>query len=128
MPLMDNITAYLQALKLQQNEMKLFLGKGYNENDFICKRDDGTPLNPDYVTHKFNSLLKDNNLPHIRFHDLRHSSASLLINMGFTLKEVQEWLGHANMASTSIYAHLEYKSKERMADKISEKLNILKAV
>ncbi len=48
--------------------------------------------------------------------------------MGFTLKEVQEWLGHANIASTNIYAHLEYKSKERMADKVNEALNRLEAM
>ena len=104
------------------------MGAGYNDNDFICKREDGTPLLPDYVSHEFGRLLKDNGLRHIRFHDLRHSSASLLINMGFTLKEVQEWLGHANIASTNIYAHLEYKSKERMADKVNEALNRLEAM
>jgi len=53
-----------------------------------------------------------------------HSSASLLINMGFSLKEVQEWLGHANIASTNIYSHLLYKSKENMAEKVNEALSL----
>ena len=52
-----------------------------------------------------------------------HSSASLLINMGFTLKEVQEWLGHADIASTEIYSHLLYKSKETMASRINQALS-----
>jgi len=53
-----------------------------------------------------------------------HSSASLLINMGFSLKEVQEWLGHANIASTNIYSHLLYKSKENMAEKVNKALSL----
>jgi site-specific recombinase XerD len=48
--------------------------------------------------------------------------------MGFNLKEIQDWLGHGDIASTNIYAHLEYKSKERMADRVSEALKIEKAV
>jgi integrase len=80
-------------------------------------------IDPDYVTSRFNRFLKEKKLPHIRFHDLRHSSASLLINKGFTLKEVQEWLGHADIASTDIYSHLLYKSKENMASKVNEALS-----
>ena len=124
MPLTDTVAKYLKALKTRQSENKLLLGNAYKDNGFICVRDDGTPLNPDYVSSEFKRLLKANGLPHIRFHDLRHSSASLLVNMGFTLKEVQEWLGHSNIASTNIiYAHLEYKSKERMAGRLDEVLN-----
>jgi site-specific recombinase XerD len=47
---------------------------------------------------------------YIRFHDLRHSAASTLINNGCTLKQVQAWLGHANIRSTERYAHLEYSA------------------
>ena len=123
MPLTDEMARFLKELKSRQSANKLLLGSAYKDNDFICVREDGTPLNPDYVSHEFRRLLQANGLPHIRFHDLRHSSASLLINMGFTLREVQEWLGHSRIESTNRYAHLEYKSKQRMANRVDEALS-----
>jgi integrase len=123
MPLTSTMESYLRSLQAHQKAMKKACGKDYNDNDYICKWDDGRPLDPDYVTSRFNRFLKEKKLPHIRFHDLRHSSASLLINKGFTLKEVQEWLGHADIASTDIYSHLLYKSKENMASKVNEALS-----
>lgn len=122
MPLTSTMKSYLLRLQARQKQMKKLCKSGYNDNDYICKWDDGKPLDPDYVTSRFGRFLKEKKLPHIRFHDLRHSSASLLINKGFTLKEVQEWLGHADIASTDIYSHLLYKSKENMAEKVNEAL------
>ena len=124
MPLTADIEVYLKKLLAHQKQMKKLCGKDYADNDYICKWDNGQIFDPNYITRKFRQLLEQKSLPKIRFHDLRHSSASLLINMGFTLKEVQEWLGHADIASTEIYAHLLYKSKENMADKISRALSM----
>lgn len=59
------------------------------ENDFIFKWPNGKPFSPDYISSHFSLLLKNNHLPHIRFHELRHSCASLLLNSGFTLKGVR---------------------------------------
>ena len=74
----------------------------------------------DYVSDKFPKLLKANGVPHIRFHELRHSCASLLINSGFGLKDVQEWLGHADIKMTAnIYGHLDVARKQSMADQLS---------
>ena len=122
MPLMPDMEMYLKKLYAHQKQMKKLCGKDYDDNDYICKWDDGKQFDPNYITRKFRQLLTQKKLPKIRFHDLRHSSASLLINMGFTLKEVQEWLGHADIASTEIYAHLLYKSKEDMAARIGKAL------
>ena len=53
-------------------------------------------------------------MPQIRFHDLRHSCASLLISKGFTLKDIQEWLGHSDIKVTAnIYAHLDQVRKNQ---------------
>ncbi|MEG2015730.1 MAG: site-specific integrase, partial [Oscillospiraceae bacterium] len=61
-------------------------------------------------------LLKQNNLPHIRFHDLRHSCASLLIANGYSMKDIQEWLGHSDIQTTAnVYAHLDVKRKNNIA-------------
>lgn len=73
--------------------IKLF-GKQYAENDYIFKWDDGRPYAPDFVSQKFDKLLKQYSFPHIRFHELRHSCASVLISMGFSLKDIQESLTH----------------------------------
>ena len=65
------------------------------------------------------SDLKKYNLRKIRFHDLRHSCASLLYANGVSLKQIQEWLGHSDISTTSnIYTHLDYSSKVSSANAI----------
>ena len=87
----------------------------------VCKFDDGRQLSPNYVSHKFRSIIKQSNLPVIRFHDLRHTTATLLIGAGFSLKEIQDWLGHGSIVTTAdIYGHLDYKSKLNIANNMSK--------
>ena len=122
-PLMPDIRTLLIYLKEQEGANKKLFGKEYNSNDYILKWDNGTPFSPDYVTQKFPKLLEENGLPHIRFHELRHSCASFLINSGFTLKDVQEWLGHADIKMTAnIYGHLEVGRKQSMGEALSGSL------
>ena len=67
---------------------------------------------PDSIVNLHKIILKDAGLPHIRFHDLRHSCASLLLANGVPLKQIQDWLGHSDFSTTAnIYAHLDYSSK-----------------
>lgn len=69
-------------------------------------------IKPDALTSRFHSLLKKLNLQKIRFHDLRHSCASILVQEGEQIKNIQMWLGHSDISTTAnIYAHLEYSSK-----------------
>lgn len=69
--------------------------------------------------------LLDEQLHRIRFHDLRHSYASLLLENGVSLKEIQEWLGHSHYSTTAnIYAHLEYHSKISSAQVMSNSLSL----
>jgi len=62
-------------------------------------------------------------MPHIRFHDLRHSTASYLLKLGFSLKEISEWLGHSDITTTAIYTHTDVEMKRHMADKINDVLS-----
>ncbi|WP_244918975.1 tyrosine-type recombinase/integrase [Paenibacillus dendritiformis] len=55
----------------------------------------GERIKPNYITQHFALVLKKNSMQHIRFHDLRHSCATLLLSSGVSMKEVQEWLGHS---------------------------------
>ena len=69
------------------------------------------------------SMARIYGLKHIRFHDLRHSCASLMVINGVSMKQVQEWLGHSTFSTTAdIYAHLDYKSKEGSAGVIANVL------
>ena len=80
-------------------------------------------IRPNYVSEQFPKLLEKNGLCPIRFHDLRHSCASLMVMNGVSMKQVQEWLGHSTFSTTAdIYAHLDYKSKQGSAGVIANLL------
>ena len=83
----------------------------------VCVNEIGDLIKPHYVTESFPKLLKASGMRQIRFHDLRHSCASLLLANGVPMKQIQEWLGHSDFSTTAnIYAHLEYSSKLSSAD------------
>lgn len=76
------------------------------ELDKVCRWENGNDIKHDYISHKFTKLLKANGLPKIRFHDLRHTAATLLVNNGATPQQAQEFLGHESVGTTmNIYAH-----------------------
>ena len=78
-----------------------------------------------YAFISFSTTLHRGLLGHngIRFHDLRHSCASLMVMNGVSMKQVQEWLGHSTFSTTAdIYAHLDYKSKQGSAGVIAKLL------
>lgn len=116
LPLMPGMRDYLTQLRQTQQDMELRLGKAYYHSDYICRRDNGRPLRPDYISQEFSRVCRAAGLPHIRFHDLRHSAATLLLKEGFSLKQIQEWLGHANITTTAnTYVHVTYSDKVQMA-------------
>lgn len=89
-------------------------GKCYNTEylEYIYVDEMGDLLRPNYVTDTFKRVLEKNGLRPIRFHDLRHSCASLLLANGVPMKQIQEWLGHSDFSTTAnIYAHLDHSSK-----------------
>ena len=120
-PLLPEIKEMLIEMKANEKKNKVLFKSEYKDNDFVFKWDDGTPYRPDYITAKFRKLLKKYDLPYIRFHDLRHSCASLLISRGFGLKDVQEWLGHSDISVTAnTYSHIDVKRKQSIANAIGE--------
>lgn len=119
-PMTSDIKEILMDLKQQQEQNKKFFGNEYHDSDYVFRWPDGKPFSPDYVTDKFQKLLKAAGMPKIRFHELRHSAASNLLNMNFNLKDVQDWLGHSDIKTTAnIYGHLDAKRKKSMAEALS---------
>ena len=89
----------------------------------ISSGDNGEVIAPNYLTRTFHSVIQNSTLPQIRLHDLRHSVASNLLNLGFSVVQVQEWLGHGSASTTlNFYAHIDKSSKISIADTL-DKLN-----
>lgn len=113
LPLEPIVESFLLELKEKQKENKKLCGNSYNKEwlEYICVDDGGNLIRPDYVTETFLKLLKKRKLKEIRFHDLRHTCASILLKNGANMKEIQAWLGHSNYNTTAnLYAHLDTSS------------------
>jgi integrase len=97
----------LRTHRKRQLEEKMHLVGLYEDSDLIFATHSGTPVNPEnLVKRSFKPLLRESNLPDIRFHDLRHTCATLLLGRGVHPKLVQELLGHATIAMTlDTYSH-----------------------
>lgn len=112
LPLATNVEVFLRELRLKQFHDEQRLGKEYEQSPYVCRHSNGKPMRPDFVTYRFRLLLEKNQLPMIRFHDLRHTTASLLLRNGIGLKDIQEFLGHSKLSVTAdLYSHLEFDSK-----------------
>ena len=122
LPLVPAIRTKLLAVRAEQEENRRLCGKSYNKTDlgYIYTDALGNRIKPNYLTCAFPEFMIKNGFNRLRFHDLRHSCASLLLANGVSLKNIQEWLGHSDFAITAnIYAHLEFDSKLKSAEKMS---------
>jgi len=94
------------------------LGRPLVETDLVFSHPGGKPMDPSTVSHAFTRILRQAGLPHIRFHDMRHSYASLLLQAGVHPKVVSERLGHASVAFTlDIYSHVVPGIQEAAAER-----------
>lgn len=128
LPLVQPVKEKLLALKEKQEYFRKKFRDSYNTEylDYVCVDEIGKLIFPDYITDAFPKLLEKNGLRKIRFHDLRHTCASLLLKNGVPMKQIQEWLGHSDFSTTAnIYSHLDYDSKISSANAMLEAVNIL---
>ena len=123
LPLPDPVVEMLQVQKEHREVYRKMFQGSYNAQylDYVCVNQLGELLRPSYVTDHFRELLEKYGLRHIRFHDLRHTFASLLINQDVPLINVSNFLGHSDLSTTAnIYAHLDKASKQASAAVISD--------
>lgn len=121
LPLMPEIEEALLRKKAETAHYRKFCGRSYNKEfaEYIFVDELGCVINPCLLTRNFPVLLEKHGLKRIRFHDLRHSCASLLLKHGVSMKAIQEWLGHSNFSTTAnTYAHLDVNSKKESADAV----------
>ena len=110
-------------LKEQQKDYKRRLASGYHVNDYIFKNPNGMPYRPDSLTRSFKRALARHGLPDMRYHDLRHSTASILVDKGWDINDIKEWLGHADISTTAnIYAHISHRKKVSLAKSLNGSL------
>lgn len=130
LPLVKPFEDALLRKKAEQEEDRRLCGKCYDQShlDYINVNEMGRLITPGFLTQHFPLVLERNGMKKIRFHDLRHSCASLLYSNGVALKDIQEWLGHSDISTTSnIYTHLDYSSKVASANAILSLLDTTEA-
>ena len=124
-PIPNNILTRLLEKRKLQCEQKAMQPNDYIDEGYICTKANGALLSPCYISKHFALLLRKNGLPHMRFHDLRHSSASYLKHLGFDLKDIQTWLRHKDIQTTmNLYTHLDMQAKSNIADTLNAKFQM----
>ena len=115
----------LRQHRVRQLETKLRAGPLWQDHDYVFCTLTGTYLRPNHVVDEFKKLLKKAGLPGIRFHDLRHSAATLLLSLGVHAKVVQEMLGHTQISMTmDIYSHVLPSMQQDAVSRLNELLII----
>jgi len=122
-PLPPAVVAKLRAHRAQQAWKRRMAGDAWTDYGLVWTRDDGKPLRQEYAYRQLQRSLDAAGLKRIRFHDLRHSAATLLLALGVPLKDVSEWLGHAGIEITAdLYGHVLPDAHRQAALKLEERL------
>ncbi|MCX4774489.1 Transposase [Streptomyces sp. ADI92-24] len=120
-------TECLSSLKIhqeQQREERRVAGTSWTDNKLVFTTTKGKPLDPTNLTRRFRRLLHSAGLRTIRFHDLRHSTATLLLEQGVDLVVIKELLGHAHIGVTAgVYAHVRLRLQRQAIDTLGSILS-----
>jgi integrase len=118
-------TECIDSLKIhrEQQEERRAAGTGWSDNGLVFTTPTGSPLEPANLTRSFSRLLNRARLRRIRFHDLRHSTATLLLEQGVDLVVIKELLGHAHIGVTAgVYAHVRLRLQRQAIDTLGNAL------
>jgi len=117
------LALFLREYKTERELLSLELGKVLSLDDLVFSDIDGRPIDPSVLTHNFARIVKQAGLGRVRFHDLRHTFASLALLRGAKPKVISEALGHASVAFTmDTYSHIISGMQEDMMALLDEVL------
>jgi integrase len=117
----DDIIRVLKKQKVNQNLERLKYGGVYKEHNMVFAQETGDFVNPNAVSNMFTRFIEQAGLPKIRFHDLRHTHATLLLEMKKNPKIVAERLGHSTVATTlDVYSHVGHAVKKEVSEQFAE--------
>ena len=122
LPLDPVFKEILLKTKREQDEYRRMFGKSYNREyrDYVLVNPMGELMRPDKISKKFHEVAERMGYGKMRYHDLRHTCASIMIARGVSMKQVQEWLGHSDYQLTANrYSHLEFQSKIQAAESVT---------
>jgi integrase len=112
-----------RAHRLAQAQNMLKLGVRLTDDNFVCALEDGSPMQPTFITHEWVRAIKGTNLPRYRFHDLRHAHATHMLTSGTHIKVASERLGHSKVGITlDLYSHVLPGMQEDAAAKVDAAL------
>ena len=111
----------LGAHHQRQEAQKTLVGDSWKENGMIFTTGVGTYIDQTKVSREFKQILSENGLPDIRFHDLRHTSISILLDIGTPVNTVKHRAGHSKASvTTDIYGHVMAHLQDAAAENIEE--------
>jgi integrase len=123
-PVDPGVMAALRAWKKHQTEERLSYGPAYADTELVFTREDGSGWHPQSLRHAFTWACKRAQVPVLRFHDLRHTAATLALEAGVHPKVVQERLGHASVQITlDTYSHVQESVGKEAAGQIARYLD-----
>lgn len=124
MPEMVKIAFERNALR--QRAAADLIGAEFNPHNLVCCREDGTPFSSNVLQHRFKAVLRENDLPDICFHELRHTNATLMLRNSVPAKIVSSMLGHSSIGITmDTYSHVMTEMQEGAVDVMNEMLKSL---
>lgn len=120
-PLADFALVALKAHKIKQLEQRLIAGLSWKDNDLVFPGQTGKHIPISTLQDQFKKIVVRSGVPDIRIHELRHSSATMLLKMGVDMKIIQKILGHSNYATTAnIYGHVLIDMQEGAIEKLDD--------
>lgn len=117
--LIEDVRKVLLELRAAQDVNRRLFQSEYVDNDYIFKWENGKPFRPDTITRSVERHLKAKGLPEITYHTLRHSTASILYDMGWDIMDIKHWLRHSSIDVTAdIYTHISNNRKKKLSQKL----------
>ncbi len=117
----EHLCNTLTEYKAHQERHASFLGAAWQNLGYVLTEEDGHVMNPQTPTKQFDHFLKRHNIRHLKFHGLRHTSATMLLANGCDIKTVSARLGHCDIDTTNIYVHA-LESTDRLAAETFDKI------